>query len=708
METTNRQALIAAAEAYLNEGINVIGVSSDKRPIMEWRRLQSALLSAYDMERMMSRADGLAVITGHVSSGLECIDFDAHGGDIDRVFNAFTSDSGVAEIMRRNRTYVERSPRGGYHIIYRYDAGERPQGNTVLARWGDGQSMIETRGEGGYVIVAPTAGYKPTSGALTQLDEMSYDEREYLLERARTFNERTTSAGTQASASAAGTCDNTDPVSWFNWHRADYAQALLIERGWTPLGIDKDGTQSWRRPGKTEGTSATWGRKHNALYVFSSSVAELQPQTYYTPFQLLVKLRFNGNYMAALHWVVNKYFNPSETMPYIRVGTDYYKRISKTDRFGIERVELKPWRKDEIKQDHGKQIFDNIPKFDDFDIEPNNIEHTPVIGNCYNLYKEFVHKPAPGAWRWSEIMLRHVFGEQYELGLRYMQALYLHPKRMLPILVLVSKERQTGKTTFINWLNMIFGANMVNINPEDLASSFNASYATANIIAVEETLIEKSVTVEKLKSLATGKFLSVNQKFVNAYKVPFYGKIILASNNEDKFAKIDEEEIRFFVRKLTLPRFKNHNIEEDLRREIPAFLHYLTTRQAIDWSRDRSGFTPDEIVNDSLMTVKAESKTWLYKELVQLFTDLFNNHPKQSTVLMATPKDIKDRWYRNNSRVELGFITTVLKNEFKLQPSGLTRYLAFDLNFDVTGLSVDSRVGRPYIFTADMFEDNNL
>ena len=223
------------------------------------------------------------------------------------------------------------------------------------------------------------------------------------------------------------------------------------------------------------------------------------------------------------------------------------------------------------------QDANKIYQFDDFCIVPDNFNYTPVYNNCYNLYCEFRHKSVQGRWDWTKKLLDHVFGEQIEQGIRYLQVLYLHPDRMLPILVLVSKERQTGKTTFLNWLNMMFGDNMVLITPEDLINGFNSIYATSNIIAVEETLIEKSITVEKIKSLATGKFISVNQKFVSQFKLPFFGKIIMTSNNEDKFARIDDEEIRFFVRKLGIPKYTNHNIETDLVNEIPAFLNYLET-----------------------------------------------------------------------------------------------------------------------------------
>ncbi len=161
-------------------------------------------------------------------------------------------------------------------------------------------------------------------------------------------------------------------------------------------------------------------------------------------------------------------------IPYVRVGCIYYKIIFKNDRYGIPRKEYKLWKKDEIRQDFGKEYLKSIPHYDEFTILPNNLKHQSVIGNCINLYSEFTHKPKVGDWIWTERLLKQVFGGQYDLGLRYMQILYLHPDHSTIILVLVSKERGTGKTTFINWLSMIFGANMVVLSNADFSSSFNS------------------------------------------------------------------------------------------------------------------------------------------------------------------------------------------------------------------------------------------
>jgi hypothetical protein len=683
----------------LDAELSVVPVLENKKPTMAWTQLQKEPINSDLAFNIFKDAWGIGLICGEVSGGVECIDFDSHNNDINDIYRKFVSHEGIANIIGNNRVYTERSQRGGFHIIYRYSTNaEKRDSNIKLASWENGESMIETRGEGGYVIVAPSPNYETRHGDLLNLPTLEEFERDALLDFATSFDKTIKKdTKTEIITEGKGVFDNTDPISFFNWNKSAYAKKLLEEEGWVNLGYnEREKVENWRRPGKTDGISGTWGRKHNALYCFTSSYEKFEQNAYYTPFQILVKLRFNGNYNAAINWIMQKYFG--EEVPYVRVGVDYYKLIKKVDRYNLTRVELKAWRKDEIKQDFGKDYLQRLPLFDDFTIIPDNFNYKQVVHNCFNLYKPFAHQPKEGLYNWSRTLMEHIFGEQIELGYRYLQALYLYPKRMLPILVLVSNERQTGKTTFLNWLNMIFGDNMANIAPEDLTGSFNHVYATSNIIAVEETLIEKSITVEKIKALATGKFLTVNQKFVNQYKVPFYGKIILASNNEDKFARIDEEEIRFFVRKVEKPKTYNHNIEEELMHEIPAFLYFLKSRPDIDWSKDRSGFTPEEIYNQSLANVKNESKTGLFKDLHELITDWFNN--SLSNVLYVAPIDVKNEWFANNSRIDIQYIKSVFKKEFKLKPNEkVIRYNPFEKV---------SKTGTPYALKRGDFVENEL
>lgn len=382
---------------------------------------------------------------------------------------------------------------------------------------------------------------------------------------------------------------------------------------------------------------------------------------------------------------------------YMRVGCDYFKAITVTDRYGIPRKELKVWKKQELLQDKGKVYVETVSKYDCFAIEPDNTEtYRPVVENRYNQYSEFMHKPKEGEWIWTEILLRHIFGDQYEQGLRYMQMLYLYPKHQTVILVLVSTERMTGKSTFLEYLNVLFGSNFALIDSKSLTGSFNSFYMTKNIIAIDETFLEKKDSVEKLKALSTVKEQYVNEKYITPYSVPFYGKIVLASNNEDRFALVDKEEVRFFVRKIGKPIFKNNDILDTLTKEIPAFLHYLTTLPKIDWGKTtRSGFTTKEIYNDSLQAVVKESRPTLVKDLELLITDWFSENDQK--YLYVTASDIKNRWFQYDSQKGHAYISKVIKEGFGLSIEDNQRYRPFNDNMSA------SKTGRPYKFDRSDF-----
>ena len=410
---------------------------------------------------------------------------------------------------------------------------------------------------------------------------------------------------------------------------------------------------------------------------------------YYSKFYFLTHIRFKGNYFHALSFV--KFNLMKIDVPYIRVGTDYYKIINKEDRYGGISQQLKAWKKEEIKLDHNSDLIQRIDKYDDFTIIPNNIDYQQSANGFYNLYPKFQHSPIKGNIDTSFKFMNHIFGEQIDLGFRYMKLLYEFPKQIMPILVLVSTERETGKTTFLNWIQMIFGQNSVMVSPTEITKDFNSLYANKNIIMIDEAVAEKGATVEKLKSIATAKTITVNQKFVSEYSIPFYGKIILCTNKETDFMKIDDDEIRFWIRKINPISDKNTKIETDLFNEIPAFLDYILNLPEIDFSKSRMVFTKDEIATDSLNSVKEESRSGLYKELEILIDDHFNNNQLLKD-FTATPKDIKERWFLHNNNFSISYIRKVLKDEMKCKILPMQRYVAFEDN------AITKKTGTPFIF----------
>ena len=440
--------------------------------------------------------------------------------------------------------------------------------------------------------------------------------------------------------------------------------------------------------------------KNGKIDVKKSNPFDLATGQSFSKFIFLTTIKFKGDYFQAMSHV--SFFIMGNDIPYIRVGSDYFKVVKKEDRYSGTNIILKSWKKDEIKEDHTKQILSRIYKFDDFTIIPNNKEFIPSKNNCYNLYAKFPHNQSSINIHDNDIpitlgLIKHIFGEHFELGLKYIKILYEYPKQILPVLALVSTERETGKTTFLNYIQMLFGENSTLINPGDLISNFNDAYATKNIIMIDETVIEKAHIVEKLKSIATAKTMSVSQKFVQHYSVPFFGKVIICTNKETDFMRIDDEEIRFWVRKIKpITGKRNTLIENDLFSEIPKFLKYLEQLPEIDFSKSRMVFTEDEIKTDSLEIIKKESNSSLRKEIKIFVEDFFNNN--NSNEFEATSKDIKEKWFDRDSKTSMNYIFKCLKNEMKIPLQKMKKYYPFG------EISPVSKTGTPFLFTKEKSE----
>ena len=434
----------------------------------------------------------------------------------------------------------------------------------------------------------------------------------------------------------------------------------------------------------------------------------------YTPFMLMHQLKFKGDFWRALEYVKENFYDLKTK--FIRVGIDYFKEIRTIDRYGIIRHELKGWNRGTIVDDYGTSYLKYVDKFDDFTIEPNNINYKRVVYGKYNLYSEPTFKRIneqvnKDDIRWSLIMMEQVFGEQLDLGLQYMKILWEQPKQILPILSLVSTKRHTGKSTFVNWLSIIFGENSVILNPEDLSNQFNGSYANKNILIIEESKFENVQAIEKIKNLSTQEKILVNTKFIRHHSLPFFGKVIITSNDEDKFIAIDDDEIRYWVRKLEpIPKhFYNKDIKGALVKEIPYFLKYLEEDVQLkkDIGQTRMMFSTSDIETDTLKKIKLESRSNLHKDLDALFDEHFINN-REVEYIYFVASDVKTKFFSNNSRMNINYIDRVLKKEMKLTKTKPMRYIPFEHDGDQrlkkTGRAYELR--NPY-YKLDLGEDEN-
>lgn len=436
------------------------------------------------------------------------------------------------------------------------------------------------------------------------------------------------------------------------------------------------------------------------IYVSQSNQYNLSTGVVVSKFMLLSIIKFKNDYRAAMGYIEYEFMKLD--IPYCRVGVDYFKMVNKKNRNGGIDTILKGWKKEEMKEDHTKNIIKVLPRYDDFVIVPDNKNYKSVYDNCYNLYHKFPHEPYNGRVSASHIphtinFLKHIFGDQFELGLIYLKVLYDHPKQPLPIIVLVSEDNKTGKSTFINFIKLIFGENAISISPHDLTDTFNDSYATRNIILIDETFFEKKNATDKLKYLTTAQYITVSTKFVQKYSIPFFGKIIMCTNKETDFTQIEQKETRFWVRKVNeINGKRNTNILNDLFEEIPKFLTYLNQMPEVDLSHDRLVFTEAQTHTSSLDRVKEESKHSLQKEIDILVNDFFENN--NVDFFLADAKDIKETWFLKETGISRNYIRTVLSEKMKLPVSSKSkRYIPFDPQ--EPGQIKPDKSALPFLFT---------
>lgn len=331
---------------------------------------------------------------------------------------------------------------------------------------------------------------------------------------------------------------------------------------------------------------------------------------------------------------------------YVRIGTEYYKKIVEKAPNGQTEINIVRWSKENINQDfyNSKEFIKMIEKCDAFTNIPENdpekyrqiivSEKDGITSRLYNRYSPVTHVPEEGSWRTINKLLHHIFdyknlaGESlYDFALDYIQLLYTQPIKHLPILCLVSKERGTGKTTFLNLLRAIFVENMRILDSERLMSKFNGSWAGKLIVSVDESFInmdEKNGAGNKLKMIATNATIPCEGKGKDSTEVPNISKLILCSNDEYNFVKIDMEENRYCIIKVNpIEDSRDPHMFDKMVDEIPAFLYFLKNRQLYYPEKSRLWFEETLFETEALNRIKERTESASIKHIKDVIKEQF-------------------------------------------------------------------------------------
>ena len=306
------EILIQAAKEYVEMGLSVIPVKSDKSPaIHRWSPFQKSRMNNSEIEKYFSRhwAKGVAIVTGFISGNLEVIDIDLKNdetGQLAKEFSALLKNT-IPDVHKK--LVVIRTVNNGLHIYYKCDTVE---GNQKLASNTDGEVLIETRGEGGYVVAPPTGGYALLFNNLNSIPTLTKEERDIVLSAARSFDRSVESEVTEKHEYED---DEYSPFGQFNAN-ADIP-ALLVKNSWTNLG-QRDDLIYFRRPGKDHGVSAIWNISRRVFYNFSTSTV-FEAGKGYSPVGVFAILECGGDFseaskkLAEIYAEQNNYYNPNST-----------------------------------------------------------------------------------------------------------------------------------------------------------------------------------------------------------------------------------------------------------------------------------------------------------------------------------------------------------------------------------------------------------
>ncbi|MAQ14795.1 MAG: hypothetical protein CMN30_08355 [Sandaracinus sp.] len=298
-----RREVTAAARRFQAAGYSVVPPREDgsKAPLGKWKTFQKRPADAAQIERWYGTGGrcGVGFVTGAASGNLEALDFDRRE-ELD-AFLALADETGLGELVRRVFAgYSESTPRG-FHAYWRCPVIE---GNLKLANGANGSVLVETRGEGGYVIAAPSFGpvnaagdYVLRRGGPESIVTITPEERDDLLALARSLDRSVRREANRGPRVAPPEADGDRPGDAFN-REASWSD-VLAGAGWTPVFTTAAGVTHWRRPGKSRGTSATTNYAGADLFYPFTTSTGFEAERGYSKFAVYADLNHGGDYSAA-------------------------------------------------------------------------------------------------------------------------------------------------------------------------------------------------------------------------------------------------------------------------------------------------------------------------------------------------------------------------------------------------------------------------
>lgn len=297
--------LINAAEKYISLGLSVLPTNDRKEPAVNvWTPFQSRKMSSDEIPVLFNQWNvrGIGIIGGDISGGLEILDIDTKHDPMAKLWEDFKDSLANAVPGLMERFVIAETRNNGYHLYYRCRV---VQGNTKLAKRTNQEVLIETRGQGGYVAAYPSEGYSFIQGDLSNIPEITKQEREALFSVAKCFNELYEHRLPEDTGAKISASNGNGSFEDYN-QRGDVV-ALLEKHGWKIVS-ERDKRILMLRPGPTDSKSSGNFHTEKRLFRCFSSSTNFDPDKAYNPTGVYTVLECDGDKSRASRQLYNEGF----------------------------------------------------------------------------------------------------------------------------------------------------------------------------------------------------------------------------------------------------------------------------------------------------------------------------------------------------------------------------------------------------------------
>lgn len=283
------------AQAYLSAGLCAVPCNTSKFPdLKEWTTFKLRLPEKNELN--YSDSPNVGIVCGAVSGNLEVIDVDVKYD----ITGSLRKD--LLSVIPEYLTYIVETPSGGIHIYYRTECDV--PGNHPIARRQTTENekdadlkagkklslfktIIETRGEGGFVVAPPSTGYTLLSDNLPLITATEREQIMALCQAFNTYNDNHTVTYLIPDEPKPYTGSGESPWIIYNRDGREHLIQEFIKNGFT-IPFQTQQRTFLRHPNATSKTSGNIndhcvyffspnvpGFKENEAYCFSRAYAAL-------------------------------------------------------------------------------------------------------------------------------------------------------------------------------------------------------------------------------------------------------------------------------------------------------------------------------------------------------------------------------------------------------------------------------------------------